>query len=64
MQGTVAEFDPRTRAGSILLDDGTPVGFGGDAFDASQLRLLRVGQRVVLETGDDGAVVRLRLPTM
>ncbi|MGH8877753.1 MAG: cold-shock protein [Stackebrandtia sp.] len=64
MQGTVAEFDSETRAGSVLLDDGTRVPFPRDAFDASELRLLRVGQRVELETGADDTVTRLRLPTM
>ncbi|ADD44631.1 hypothetical protein [Stackebrandtia nassauensis] len=64
MQGTVASFDPETRDGGVLLDDGTPVSFSATAFDASRLRLLRLGQRVQLETGADGAVVRLRLPTM
>lgn len=64
MQGTVASFDPRTRDGGVLLDDGTPMSFTAAAFDASGLRLLRLGQRVRLETGADGAIVRLTLPTM
>lgn len=64
MQGTVASFDPATRDGGVLLDDGTPVDFTAAAFDASGLRLLRLGQRVRLETGADGAIVRLALPTM
>lgn len=64
MQGTVASFDPQTRDGGVLLDDGTPVGFTAAAFDASQLRLLRLGQRVRLETGPGGTIVRLTLPTM
>lgn len=64
MQGTVADFDPDTRGGRVLLDDGTPVDFDTAAFDASGLRLLRLGQRVRLETAPDGAVRRLTLPTM
>lgn len=64
MQGTVADFDPDTRGGRVLLDDGTAIEFGADAFEASGLRLLRLGQRVRLETAPDGAVVRLTLPTM
>ncbi|GHF12328.1 MULTISPECIES: hypothetical protein [Streptomyces] len=49
MQATAYTFDPQTRSGSVLLDDGTPVPFGADAFDAGGLRLLRAGQRVRIE---------------
>ena len=48
MQGTVATFDPDTRSGTLLLDDGTELAFGAPAFDASGLRLLRLGS-----AGDD-----------
>jgi cold shock CspA family protein len=64
MQGTVATFDPDSRTGSLLLDDGTPVAFDRAAFDASGLRLLRLGQRVRLEYGDDGELRRIAVPTM
>ncbi|GHC49620.1 hypothetical protein [Streptomyces cinnamoneus] len=49
MQATAYTFDPQTRSGSVLLDDGTPVPFDGAAFDAGGLRLLRPGQRVRIE---------------
>ncbi|MGH8794639.1 MAG: cold-shock protein [Stackebrandtia sp.] len=64
MQGTVATFDSDARSGTVLLDDGTPVSFGSEAFDASTLRMLRLGQRIQLETDGAGVVRRLRLPTM
>ncbi|GAA1628218.1 cold-shock protein [Catellatospora bangladeshensis] len=64
MQGTVATFDPDSRTGSLLLDDGTPVDFDRAAFDASGLRLLRLGQRVRLEHGEDGTLRRIAIPTM
>jgi cold shock CspA family protein len=64
MQGTVSRFDPRTRAGALLLDNGSPVEFGADAFDASGLRLLRPGQRVHVDHDRSGRVVRVALPTM
>jgi 2-phospho-L-lactate guanylyltransferase len=64
MQGTVRTFDPRTGAGDVLLDDGSALPFPGAAFDASGLRLLRLGQRVRIETDDDGRVVRLTIPTL
>ncbi|MDQ8701890.1 hypothetical protein RCO28_05195 [Streptomyces sp. LHD-70] len=49
MQATAYTYDPETRSGSVLLDDGTPVPFDGAAFDAGGLRLLRPGQRVRIE---------------
>jgi 2-phospho-L-lactate guanylyltransferase len=64
MQGTVSEFDAQTRSGALLLDDGHRITFGTAAFDASGLRLLRLGQRVQVDRGDDGNVVRVTLPTM
>jgi 2-phospho-L-lactate/phosphoenolpyruvate guanylyltransferase len=63
MQGTVANFDPGARSGTVLLDDGTELPFPTAAFDASGLRLLRPGQRVRLERRD-GEVTGLSLITM
>ncbi|NYF57430.1 2-phospho-L-lactate guanylyltransferase [Micromonospora purpureochromogenes] len=64
MQGTVATFDAQTRTGVLLLDDGTELAFPAPAFDASGLRLLRLGQRLRVDLGPDGEVVRVTLPTM
>jgi 2-phospho-L-lactate guanylyltransferase len=64
VQGTVATWDPESGAGSVLLDDGTPVAFPATAFHASGLRLLRLGQRVRLGYGPDGAVSEVSLITM
>lgn len=66
-QATVAVFDESTRAGSVLLDDGTEVGFEAEALAGTGLRLLRRGQRVRIETeGDDRPrrVVRLQILTL
>ncbi|GAB3153916.1 hypothetical protein GCM10027290_47600 [Micromonospora sonneratiae] len=63
MQGTVATFDPQLRCGTLLLDDGTEVEFPATAFDASGLRLLRLGQRVRIEHDDAGRMTRITLPT-
>ncbi|MCM4076697.1 cold-shock protein [Paractinoplanes hotanensis] len=62
MQGTVATFDPTSRSGTLLLDDGTELAFGAPAFDASGLRKLRLGQRVAIEAGEDGHVRQVRIP--
>ena len=64
MQATVRHFDPHTRAGDVLLDDGRALPFPASAFDASGLRLLRLGQRVRLETDDTGAVLRLTIVSL
>ena len=62
MQGTIATFDPDTRSGTLLLDDGSELAFGTDAFDRSGLRLLRLGQRVTVEPGEGGTIRRVRIP--
>ncbi len=64
MQGTVATFDPDTGAGTVLLDDGFELDFEPAAFAASGLRLLRLGQRVKLDTDAAGEIIRITLPTL
>ncbi|MFD7324688.1 hypothetical protein ACFV9D_26915 [Streptomyces sp. NPDC059875] len=66
MQATAYTYDPETRSGSVLLDDGTPVEFGAEAFDAGGLLLLRPGQRVRIETeaGGEGGPLRITLVTL
>lgn len=61
MQATVRRFDPGTRSGTVLLDDGAELAYDSTAFDVSGLRLLRVGQRVRIEVAEspDGRTVRL-----
>lgn len=66
MQATVHTFDPQTDAGSVILDTGKVVPFPAEAFAASGLRHLRLGQRLSIEVaGDpesgDARVVRLWL---
>ncbi|WP_431948115.1 hypothetical protein [Actinacidiphila sp. bgisy167] len=66
MQATAYTYDPETRAGSVLLDDGTPLPFDAAAFDAGGLRLLRPGQRVRIRThgsGEERRVVFVTLQT-
>ncbi|GIF36275.1 cold-shock protein [Actinoplanes xinjiangensis] len=62
MQGTIATFDTATRTGTLLLDDGTPLEFGAEAFQRSGLRLLRLGQRVTVESDATGVVWRVLIP--
>ncbi len=53
MQATVHRFDPESHTGSVLRDDGIELRFEAPAFDASGLRLLRLGQRLTVEVVDD-----------
>jgi 2-phospho-L-lactate guanylyltransferase len=48
----------------VLLDDGSEMAFPAEAFAASGLRLLRLGQRVRLDRDPSGAVTRVTLPTL
>lgn len=64
MQATTYTYDPETRTGSVLLDDGTPVEFDAPAFDAGGLLLLRPGQRVRIEGEGTGAALRITLVTL
>jgi hypothetical protein len=63
VQATVRHFDPATRGGDVLLDDGSVVTFEAAAFDASGLRLLRIGQRVRLVIDDAGKVSLITIAT-
>ncbi|RKN38819.1 hypothetical protein [Streptomyces hoynatensis] len=64
MQATAYTFDRDTRAGSVLLDDGTPLDFDAAAFEAGGLRLLRPGQRVRIEVAGEGGERRITLITL
>ena len=64
MQATAYTYDPETRSGQVLLDDGTPVPFDAAAFDKGGLRLLRPGQRVRIETEGRGDALRITLVTL
>ena len=64
MQATVRTFDPATRSGSVLLDDGTELPFDQPAFDAGGLRLLRFGQRVRIMVDGEGSGTRVTFVTL
>lgn len=65
MQATVRSFDPTTRGGTVLLDDGVELPYDAAAFEAGSLRLLRVGQRVRITLDPAGTrVTALTIPTL
>lgn len=57
-------YDQTTRTGSVLLDSGALMEFDSAAFDAGGLRLLRLGQRVRLDTDAGGVITRVTLATL
>jgi hypothetical protein len=59
MQATVSAFDPETRVGKVLLDDGVELPFPAEALIGTRLRLLRPGQRVRLATTGAGETLRV-----
>ncbi|MBD0840045.1 MULTISPECIES: hypothetical protein [unclassified Streptomyces] len=64
MQATAYTYDPESRSGQVLLDDGTPVPFDAAAFDRGGLRLLRPGQRVRIEVEGPKDTPRITLITL
>jgi 2-phospho-L-lactate/phosphoenolpyruvate guanylyltransferase len=67
VQATVRSYDPATRSGSVLLDDGTELAYDGPALLGSGVRFLRSGQRVRVEvagSGRDARVAYLTIATM
>jgi 2-phospho-L-lactate guanylyltransferase len=64
MQGTVRFFDPATRGGSVVLDDGTELAYDATAFNSGGLRFARPGQRVALRVDAAGRITALTLATL
>jgi 2-phospho-L-lactate guanylyltransferase len=60
VQATVRTWDPVSRGGTVLLDDGRQVDFPGEAV---QVRSLRLGQRVRLRLDAD-RVIALTIVTL
>lgn len=58
-QGTVKHFDPETGTGSLVQDDLVEREIDREAFTASRLMELRIGQRVRFELEQDGDDVRV-----
>ncbi|HWL90930.1 MAG TPA: hypothetical protein VNP90_06155 [Actinomycetota bacterium] len=65
-QGTIKNFDEGERTGTLLTDDRTEVAIDAGSLEGSDVRTLRIGQRVRFEMEQrDGAPVArsLRLVT-
>jgi cold shock CspA family protein len=53
-QGTIQEFDAETREGALLLDDRSEVHIDATSLEGSDVRSLRLGQRVKFDLVDEG----------
>ncbi len=53
-QGTIKDFDPDERSGTLLQDDRREVLFDIASLEGSGIRYLRVGQRVVYDLTEEG----------
>jgi cold shock CspA family protein len=53
-QGTIKEYDLEARAGSLLLDDRSEIAIDPVSTEGSEIRYLRIGQRVVFDVADEG----------
>jgi cold shock CspA family protein len=65
-QGTIKHWDEQTRTGTLLMDDRAEVAIDGASIEGSNIRTLRLGQRVRFELTDaDGTPLsrKLRLVT-
>jgi cold shock CspA family protein len=52
-QGTIKEYFPEERVGSLLMDDRTEVAIDATSLEGSGVRSLRLGQRVVFDMGEE-----------
>lgn len=64
MQATVWRFDADKRSGSVVLDSGDRLDFSAAVFAASELRLVRSGQRVRIVVEADGGITSLTIATL
>jgi cold shock CspA family protein len=53
-QGTIKDYDPESRTGSLLMDDRTEVAIDPTSTEGSgHIRYLRIGQRVVFDLSEE-----------
>ncbi len=63
MQGVVKAYDPVTRDGIVVTDDGTMAEYelANAAIEGSIFRMLRPGQRVIFDLDDSDRATGLRI---
>ena len=55
-QGTIKDFDDAERNGSLLMEDHTEVAIDAVSVEGSELRSLRLGQRVRFDLVEEAGV--------
>jgi 2-phospho-L-lactate guanylyltransferase len=53
-QGTIRDFDPESRDGSLLMEDHTEVHIDATSVEGAGILTLRIGQRVRFDLVDEG----------
>ena len=55
-QGTIKDYDGQERTGSLLMEDHTEVAIDAVSVEGSELRSLRLGQRVRFDLVEEAGV--------
>jgi len=53
-QGTIKDYDPEERTGTLLMDDRTEVHIDPTSVEGAGIRYLRIGQRVKFGLAEEG----------
>jgi 2-phospho-L-lactate guanylyltransferase len=53
-QGTIRDFDPQSRDGSLLMEDHTEVHIDATSVEGAGILSLRIGQRVRFDLVEEG----------
>jgi 2-phospho-L-lactate guanylyltransferase len=53
-QGTIKDYDPEQRTGTLLMDDRTEVRIDPTSVEGAGIRYLRIGQRVKFDLVEEG----------
>jgi cold shock CspA family protein len=53
-QGTIKEYDERSRKGSLLMEDRSEIAIDAASLEGAGIRTLRIGQRVKFDLADEG----------
>lgn len=51
-QGTIRDYDPRTRTGTLFMDDESEVHIDATSVEGAGIRTLRIGQRVKFDLAE------------
>jgi cold shock CspA family protein len=52
-QGTIKDYDPRSRTGTLFMDDESEVHIDATSVEGAGIRTLRIGQRVKFDVAEE-----------